>query len=526
MPITLTSSSRQIPDALPRQTGGDGRPDTGTGQAPAYRVIPVGVGVRSKPALIALLIASILLAGVSFGHLDVSISIGDVDLKTPSVLALIWLVVYLACSFLAFRTIYLLSTAYVVCLFVFHYGLVVQYAYGWVIAKSWDDLLPWVEMAVWISNLALGCLGTGLCAYLLAARPPPRLPAQMSNAKISQNLSRLRILSVGLLIASGILIAIAFARLGNILSFSRFDLFYHAVDTRWVGVFTMIAPAAALGFFFSARTAREKTISYLSMPLLLLLFLATGIRSLALFPLMAGVVLWVKFGRRINPAIAAFVLFAVIFVIPVVGHLRTMGAYEDIVSASAIAEAAEEANVGRAFASMGGSLNVVVHTLKEIPANEHYRYGHSYLNYVFDSIPNIGFNMDRTSSRANAGLNFGDQTAALFNLAPADWAAFQIVPSQFRSGGGTGFSAIAEPYFNFGVPGVVIFFLLVGVFLGKLDNIDVLVFFRWLVFSCLLYWNFLTTVRNEFGMFVKPTIFTLLVVFGWLLVRRMAGARW
>jgi oligosaccharide repeat unit polymerase len=56
------------------------------------------------------------------------------------------------------------------------------------------------------------------------------------------------------------------------------------------------------------------------------------------------------------------------------------------------------------------------------------------------------------------------------DLYPNAWATQLADPWLFEQGGGIGFSAVAEPYLNFGVAGVVVFFLLLGLFIGSCER--------------------------------------------------------
>ncbi len=474
--------------------------------------------------------ASVLVVMISF------VSIGATDSallgKTfaPSLAAVLWLGLYLYTSYRAFDRVYLFATAYIACLFVFHLGLLLQGGFGYIRLSAWEgDLGPWAVRAGWYTNLALSCLGIGISAYSLMYRQP-RMPATpVVTALAQQNLARLYDIGIGLLIASTIFFIGAFANYGNLLALTRLELF-HLSDTRFISVFSMMAPSAAIALVAGSRTRRQRKWAFLYAAFVFLVFLISGQRSTALFPLMAAAVIWVKVGRRIPPLLAGAAALGVLLIIPIVGTLRNMGTYSDIASAEAIETAAKYADIGSAFREMGGSIGPLMYTLMLIPEEEPFRYGSSYLSYLLDVVPNVGFKADSSTSRAAAieALRTQGEEQALLQMNPGDWASYHIIPQQFLSGGGAGYSGIAEPYFNFGLLGVVVFFLVLGSFLAKLDCLPLILYRNWLLFGVLMFWHLLPTVRNGFAVFVKPAAFTLIVLGIWILVRRvvpMATAR-
>ncbi len=103
-------------------------------------------------------------------------------------------------------------------------------------------------------------------------------------------------------------------------------------------------------------------------------------------------------------------------------------------------------------------------------------------------IPNIGLSRSggiwRDTIRAAAR-----PVGHLHRSAPWTYAAF----------GGLGFSAIAEPYLNFGVTGVVVYFLGLGLALGRLDLVLAHApARRTLALAALVFMPLLLTVRNDF----------------------------
>jgi hypothetical protein len=81
----------------------------------------------------------------------------------------------------------------------------------------------------------------------------------------------------------------------------------------------------------------------------------------------------------------------------------------------------------------------------------------------------------------------------------------QATPEAYRAHGGLGFSAIAEPYMNFGAPGVAVYFFLLALVLVAAYRFDVSRPTRlalWAVVLGPLLW----TVRNDFHGFFRPVL--------------------
>jgi oligosaccharide repeat unit polymerase len=472
--------------------------------------------------MVLLLAISVLVAFLSLVNIEAEDSVLLGKTFAPSLVAVVWVVVYLFTSYRIFGTLYLFASAYVVCLFVFHYGLLIQDGFGFIHIYRWEGPMgPWAVRAGWYANLALACLGIGIAAYGLANRMLKMPPQQTVNLIGRQNMVWLYDLGIGLSLASLLLLLGSFANYGNLLALTRLELF-HLSDTRFISVFSMVSPSAATALVLGASTRRQRRWAFWAAAFVLVFFLMSGQRSSVLFPLLAAAIAWVKIGHRIPPMLAGIAVLITLLIIPVIGTLRSLGTYGDILNADSIEMAAESASISLALGEMGGSIGPLMYTLKIIPDEESYRYGSTYLSYLLDVLPNVGFTSDRSTSRAAVLeiLRSQGKEKALQAMNVGDWASFHIIPEQFALGGGAGYSGVAEPYFNFGLVGVLLYFGLLGVFLGRLDSLPIFLYRNWLVFSVLVYWHLLPTVRNGFAVFSKPAVFTLIIVVTWLLVRR------
>ncbi len=99
-----------------------------------------------------------------------------------------------------------------------------------------------------------------------------------------------------------------------------------------------------------------------------------------------------------------------------------------------------------ALSEMGYSLTTVTHTLSLVPASRDFDYGTSYLYAASTIVPNLGW--DVHPGKAHGLLS--------------DWLVQTVEPAVAASGGGLGYSFIAEAYLNFGWVGGPICLALVG----------------------------------------------------------------
>lgn len=466
---------------------------------------------------------STILGTLSFFIVLISVSqlLGEPELheKWPlyvSVLSITWLATYLICSNAQFRTPYLITSAYIIPLCAFHLGLIIPYAFGWseVSGLTSGTFAAWMERAGWYTVLALGCIGLGFSISL-----------KRSNFKISKHIvavsdsnKTLDILfsdGIGLLIASMIFLVMAIYSFGNLLNYSRVDFFrLNAGDTRGLGVFTMVLPIAVIFLAIGARKRVHKIIAYVLAALSFGVLLLSGSRSGALFPLLVGVVLWVKVGRRIPKPVAISALIFVLIAIPAIGLLRSSGESYNKIQEEDVIKSTENAKIGDGFSEMGSTGTVLANIIRLVPNHDPFRYGSSYLHALADSIPNIGLNQNY-SDRLRAGQKTMTDPKAALDLIPSDWLTYRLDKAKFYAGEGLGFSGIGEPYINFGLIGVIGFFVFLGYFLGRLDSFNLLASPKMLVFTSIILWPLLPLVRNDFGNFTKPVVFTLIILLIW-----------
>lgn len=435
-----------------------------------------------------------------------------------SAVSLTWLLTFFACSRKQFGSVYSFVNVYVVTLCVFHLSHVFLFSLGESQLRFLveDSIGQWYELATWYVVCSLGCLGLGV-----ALSRAPRVDGQASNVTIEETAAVGFWAGLGLLAASALAFVLLVAAVGNILAYSRTEIFAGVGDTRGLGFLLMVLPSAVILLVCTARGGVQQALTFLLAGAGFLAIMFLGERSAALFPMLVGLVVWRKLGRRIPIPVIVGVLVAVLAVVPAVRHLRDVGPYSKITSQD-VAASFKGAQAGDAFLELGSMHGVLAYVLKWVPAEEPYRYGMTYLRALPGAIPNIGFKPAQSERSIMSG-GAVDTTARAREMSPADWYIYRINRWMFDTGGGGGFSFIAEAYLNFGLAGVIVVMLIVGLLLGGLDQRNLRHEPRLLVLAVIAMWPLLKIVRNDFDNFVKPIGLILATLLIWWMISKMFG---
>lgn len=481
-----------------------------------------------RPAVmpsLALLGFSLIIIIISLIQFDSS-GLGGADWPLHiSLAAIFWLVFYVIASYSAFRTVYLISNAYILSLLLFHLSVPLMLAMGLVEDVSWTagQFSRWVAKAGWVLILALGSYGVGASLSLFSQRTvtgiaSPRDPVALRSMQFVQWQA------YGLLLASLVFFVFALMSYGNLLEYKRQELYASGADSRGLKVFMMLFPGAVMAFAVAAVERKGKLIGYGLVVFSMVLFMLAGYRSAALFSGLVGAVVWVKSGRNIPTIIAVSIIFVVLVSISIVGIFRQLGSYDEL-GANELKESYEKSSIERSLLEMGQALGVSAHVFRLVPAENGYIYGSSYLKAISEMVPNIGYSMDRSDGRGGLGDNLKMGQDVVSQMAPSDWLTYKIKRDQFDIGGGVGFSTLAEPYLNFGIFGVVGFFVILGYSLIRFDKVDLLYNKYAFIFAVAMIWPLMRTVRNDFSNFLKPLGFIIIILVFWSLILKILGVK-
>ncbi|MCC6765092.1 MAG: O-antigen polysaccharide polymerase Wzy [Deltaproteobacteria bacterium] len=422
------------------------------------------------------------------------------------------------------------SMLFLAALTVFHLGMVVPVALGVAEPAPWlasadPDLVTRAVLSVALTVVAyeLGCLagwrtirarpgrpGRGrdvvpVATVGSAPRGAPR-PAPVRRGNVFH--------SGGLLVAGGaaaaILANVASIGAGRFFSASYGYALYAATDSRLLlTAFYWLLPTSALVTLVGARPGRETVRALGLLALVTTLLLWAGDRGGAVSLLSAAVVVWTAMRGPLPRKLVVPGALGLLLLMPVVATLRQLP--RNGLDLEAIAAAATEASPVGALTEMGGSLRTLVETIRLVPEVTPYRLGGSYLDAALRIVPNVG--LDKASH------DWSDPAS----LPPNHWITYMVAPWAYASFGGLGFSAIAEPYLNFGLAGVVVYFFALGAALGWLDGaLTRAPSRRFLAITAVVFMPLLVTVRNDFHNFLRPAAWGAGIV---LLVEHVHGDR-
>ncbi len=155
---------------------------------------------------------------------------------------------------------------------------------------------------------------------------------------------------------------------------------------------------------------------------------------------------------------------------------------------------------------LGGSILPLVHTLR-LMQTEDYRWGRTYWRALGEIVPNVTLEWE------------AERFVPTEELPPSHWVTKLAAPWRYRNYGGLGFSAVAEPYMNFGIPAVVAFFLFLGWALVRAEHWGAAgphAIAAWAIVLGPLLW----TTRNASLVFFRPAVWGLLALAIAILISR------
>ncbi len=230
----------------------------------------------------------------------------------------------------------------------------------------------------------------------------------------------------------------------------------YGADFRFFDLGFILAKTGLLGILVThtPRTRRSTGFAIVVAAFLLLFSARLGDRGGILsFLLPAGYIASQRI-RQVNRiwilpcVLAAFILF------PGLKEYRETGTITHTLSGGVLQ------STRASLYEAGSSVLTFCYTLDLIPSERSYGLGISYLRAALHLIPNIGL------SPGKAFLP--DPLVA----DPAAWLVERIHPAKYAQGGGYGYAAGAEWYFNFGIPGVLLGMILFGYLFAGIRSID------------------------------------------------------
>jgi hypothetical protein len=158
----------------------------------------------------------------------------------------------------------------------------------------------------------------------------------------------------------------------------------------------------------------------------------------------------------------------------------------------------DDFNILDAPAEMGMSIRPLVETV-DLLGPKDFRLGKTYWIAVKGIVPNLALRWEASSTESE------------LDLPPSHWITAMVDPWTYKNYGGMGFSAIAEPYMNFGVPGVIAYFFLLSFLLVYLERLSIRSAYSLAAWALIL-GPLLWTTRNDFSNFFRPAAWGLLTL--------------
>lgn len=331
-----------------------------------------------------------------------------------------------------------LPCLYLVLLGLFHLGLVVPEALG----VGPESPPPWARSPH--LPAALGLFNVAVLAFTVGARLARGRDLRPEAATRPRHV--FFVVGLAFAAAGGALLWAGILRMG-LLRMAYAEFFVGArQDVRTFGFGLMLFPIGVIIAAMGATPGRMPLLGAIFAAVLGPVFLS-GFRGPVLVQGAALLAVWARKDARAARRIAAGGLVAMSLLVPAVKIARNAG--------SGLWEAARETRLLTFVHESGGSLLPLVVTYEQIGLEaEPLWMGRSYLMAATRIVPNLSTRWEAPGKRA---------------LTPGVWATMHANYWGFEQGFGIGYSGVAEPYLNFGTPGVVGFFLLLGFLLRSGD---------------------------------------------------------
>jgi oligosaccharide repeat unit polymerase len=385
---------------------------------------------------------------------------------------------------------------YLALLGLFHLGLVVPWALGiYNIAR-----IPWFSPHGMSHALILIIYSILSFQFGLFLAFSTYTGARKSFKKDDSNLEDTKVFAAGclLFLAATIMFVAGLMQLDPVgyyrITYSEIFRLQAESDPRFFGSGMTIS---FIGLYLAVAGAsqRQLRVALLATGLWISILFYMGFRGPSLI---AGLIVYVvglkkkvRFPAWFPWAAAAFLLVAV----PVESIVR-----EQPLNERSFLRSLSGINILDGPAEMGASIRPLIETVDLVGPGQ-YRHGKTYLVGLKGILPNL-------SPRWKPGTQ-----ESVDDLPPSHWITAIAEPWIYRNNGGLGFSAVAEPYMNFGTSGVVIFFLLLAFLLVQLERVSIRSSYA-LAGWALILGSLLWTTRNDFSSFFRPAAWGFLCLGG------------
>jgi oligosaccharide repeat unit polymerase len=373
----------------------------------------------------------------------------------------------------------------------FHLGVVVPWALGIYDVSHTPGFAPYGHSrALAMITYSILVYQSGLLTALGGRKFQTR-PAIQDEPKLEDS----NVFRVGssLFLLGSAMFVIGVVRLGSVgydrLTYSETFRLRAESDPRFFGTGMTIA---LIGLCLAAAggSKRQMRITYAYTGFWFLTFFYLGFRSPAITA--ALLVFAVAFKKGVRwprwaPWAAGLIL---LIAVPMVRVIR-----EEPLDERSLKSSLHEMSILDGPAEMGSALRPLTETL-DIIGPDNYRYGMTYLRAMKGILPNLALRWEAPA------------TESIDDLPPGHWITAIVDPWAYKNHEGMGFSGVAEPYMNFGIAGVVVYFFLLSILLVRLEQLSIRSSYSLAIWA-LLVGPLLWTIRNDFKEFLRPAAWGL-----------------
>jgi oligosaccharide repeat unit polymerase len=419
------------------------------------------------------------------------IKVGRSDTSAVMVAAAVLLASLLLSSFGLHLPITTAPMLYLILLGLFHLGLVVP----WVLGAYDINRVPW--FTPYGLSRALALITYSLLAYQFGLLAALRGEAFSDDSTVEHEWkfqdSKLFAVGNSLFLLGALMFVVGLIQLDPVgyYKLTYYDTFRLRAesDPRLFGAGIMFASIGSC-LAVAGAPKRKLWFTFLSTGTWAFILFYLGFRGPAIIICLVVYTLSLKKGIEF-PRWFPWLCFVLLLVaIPIIGMVRDEPLNDRTFDNSI--------NILDAPAEMGQSIRPLIETESLIGPTD-YRHGKTYLIALKSIIPNLAFRWQASS------------TEVLDDLPPSQWITALADPWTYKNYGGMGFSAIAEPYMNFGVAGVVGYFLLLAYALVRLEQVSIRSSYALATWGLIL-GPMLWTTRNDSSNFFRPVVWGLLLL--------------